>query len=180
MKKTALFALLTTFLAGAALWAQVRQVGLGEMIGASGMIFSGTVTQVRGDLDENGDIATWTTFRVETPIRGVAPGSVTIKQYGGRTEKGSMFLAHMRYFVEGERVLVMLYPPSELGFTSPIGMGQGIWKVSDDGNVLGVNSEILKDLGRLPGRYGVQPGPAGQVPMANFIALIRAATDGGK
>lgn len=144
------------------------------------MIFSGTVTEVRGGLDERGDIVTWTTFRVEIPVRGVMPGSVTIKQFGGKTEKGMMYLEHMRYFVEGEQVLVMLYPASELGFTSPIGMGQGAWKVSDDGNVQGIGADLLKDLNGLPARYDVKPGPTRQIPLGNLIALIRAITGGGK
>lgn len=180
MKRVLFFALLLSAYAVPVLNAQVRQVGLGEMIGAAGMIFSGTVTDVRGGLDEKGDIVTWTTFRVETPIRGVMPGSVTIKQFGGKSEKGTMYLEHMRYFVEGERILVMLYPPSELGFTSPIGMGQGAWKVSDNGNVLGFSPTLLKELKGLPAQYGVKPGISQQVPLANLIALIQAATNGGK
>lgn len=180
MKRAILFALLFSALSFPALTAQVRQVGLGEMIGAAGMIFAGTVTDVRGETDENGDIVTRTTFRVESPIRGVLPGSVTIKQFGGKTDKGMMYLEHMRYFVEGERVLVMLYPPSDLGFTSPIGMGQGAWTVSDQGNVQGIAPDLLKDLKGLPAQYGVKPGASRQVPLANLIALIGAVTGGGK
>src|SRR5688572_6760478 len=100
------FLLLTTLLiltTAPLLFSQVRDVDLKEMVNSSGMIFSGVVTESRGDRDEGGDIVTYTTFRVETPVRGVVPGSVTIKQYGGVTASGSMTLAHMRYFTAGER-----------------------------------------------------------------------------
>lgn len=160
--------------------AQVMQVGLLEMIQSSGIIFSGTVIEVKGERDERGDIVTLTTFRVETPVRGVTPGSVTIKQFGGSTSEGSMVLPHMRYFTEGERVLVMMYPPSELGFTSPIGMGQGAWTVTDNGMIAGVTRDVVKDMEGLASQYNVYPDAAGQVPLTNMISLIQAATRGGK
>lgn len=167
-------------LASPLLYSQVRQTDLKEMIGSSGMIFSGVVTEVEGGEDENGDIVTWTTFRVESPIRGVLPGSVRIKQYGGVSEKGTMTLAHMRYFVEGERVLVMLYPPSELGFTSPIGMGQGVWTVNEEGKVQGISSDLLSGLGSLAKQYNAVPDSQGRVLLSNLIALIQGLTNGGK
>ena len=162
------------------LHAQEMHVGLQEMIQSSGMIFSGTVTEVKGGKDERGDIVTWTTFRVESPVRGVAPGSVTIKQFGGTSSEGTMLLPHMRYFSHGERVLVMLYPASELGFTSPIGMGHGAWSVTDAGMITGITGEVLSDLGLLASQHGVAPDASGQVPLANMISLIEAATRGGK
>lgn len=159
---------------------QVLEIDLAEMISSSGMIFSGTVMEVRGDRDERGDIVTYTTFRVEAPIRGVQPGSVTIKQFGGTSSAGTMMVPHMRYFREGERMLVMLYPASELGFTSPIGMGNGAWIVDDAGMVHGITSGLLGDLSAAATRYGVKPGITGEVPLTNMISLIQAATNGGK
>lgn len=164
----------------ASLPAQVMQVNLQEMIQSSGMIFAGTVLEVKAGKDERGDIATWTTFRVETPVRGVVPGTVTIKQFGGTSDEGSMVLAHMRYFNEGEHVLLMLYPPSELGFTSPIGMGQGVWSVNDNGMIAGITGDLLGNMSKLAAQHGVVPDAAGRVPMTNMVALIEAATKGGK
>ena len=157
---------------------QVREVDLKEMIATSGMIFSGVVTEVKGGLDEHGDIVTWTTFRVDSPIRGVRPGAVTIKQYGGVTDKGTMLLAHMRYFVEGERVLTMLYTPSERGFTSPIGMGQGVWRVSEEGRIQGVSAKQISSLKELASEHDAIPDAKGTMPLANMIALIQAVTGG--
>ena len=181
-KHRSVFSLLlcTMLVLPAYLQAQVMQVSLQEMIQASGMIFAGTVVEVKAGKDERGDIATWTTFRVETPVRGVVPGTVTIKQFGGTSDEGSMVLAHMRYFNQGERVLLMLYPPSELGFTSPIGMGQGVWSVNDNGMIAGVTGELLGTMSTLAAQHGVVPDAAGHVPMTNMVALIEAATKGGK
>ena len=158
---------------------QVREVDLKEMIASSGMIFSGVVTEVEGTQDENGDIVTYTTFRVEVPIRGVTPGSFKIKQLGGVTDKGTVVLAHMRYFTEGERLLVMLYPAGKLGFTSPIGMGQGAWSVSDDGYLLGISPQLLASLGSLAKQHDVTPDSQGRVLLTNMTALIQAVTQGG-
>lgn len=158
---------------------QVRQVDLKEMIESSGMIFAGVVTEVEGGEDENGDIVTWTTFRVESPIRGVIPGSVKIKQYGGITSKGTMTLAHMRYFVEGERVLVMLYPASDLGFTSPIGMGQGVWSVNDRGELQGVSPQLFSNIEEVAKKEEALPDSRGHVLLSKMISLIQTLTQSG-
>ena len=154
------------------LQAQVRQVDLREMVAASGMIFSGTVTEVRGAMDENGKIVTYTTFRIEKPIEGVMGGEVTIKLFGGEANGRRMYLAHMRYFSVGERMLVMLYPPSRLGFTSPIGMGQGAWKVTRDNKVLNVSGKVLQGLGTLLTKHNLQPRNTTSISLDTFTALI--------
>src|SRR4051812_20205294 len=104
----------------APLASQVRPLGLREMVASAGSIFIGTVATARGGTDEHGDIVTYTTFTIEEPIYGVAAKAITVKQLGG--EAGGMVtrLEHMRYFQPGERVLVIFYPVSSLGFTSPI------------------------------------------------------------
>ena len=179
MNRSLLLVFSLIILASSFLYSQVRQVDLKEMIASSGMIFSGVVTEVEGGEDENGDIVTWTTFRVETPIRGVLGSSVRIKQYGGVTSKGSMTLAHMRYFTEGERVMVMLYPPSEIGFTSPIGMGQGVWSVNDQGEMQGVSSDLLSGLETLAQKHKVIPDSQGKVSLSHMISLIQDLTRSG-
>lgn len=167
------------FLTAPLLMSQVHEVDLKEMITSSGIILSGVVTEVEGALDENEEIVTYTTFRVEVPIRGVTPGSIKIKQLGGVTDRGTAVLAHMRYFTEGERVLVMLYPPSELGFTSPIGMGEGAWSVSDDNYLLGLSAESLSSLSPLAKQHDVVPDSQGRVLLTNMVTLIQAITEGG-
>lgn len=152
--------------------AQVRTLNLREMVGASGMIFMGVVSQAQGGTDEHGELVTYTTFKVERAIRGVPPEGVTIKQLGG--EKGGLGvrLEHMRYFREGERVLVMLYPTSNLGFTSPVGLNQGIWEISNDGRVHGVSDGALQGLDPLLQKHNISRNENGAIPVPAFIALL--------
>lgn len=176
---TLLSLLLTPFITQQTM-TQTRQVDLTEMVGAAGMIFVGQVTEVRAGLDEQGEIATWTTFRIEQPLRGVLPGSTTIKQYGGAAAEGTVMVAHMRYFTEGERALVMLYPPSELGFTSPIGMSQGAWRVDESGNMLGFSPDLLKGLETVAIGYDAVPTAEGTVPLDGVIRLIGMIARSGR
>lgn len=152
--------------------AQVRTLNLREMVGASGMIFTGVVSQARGGTDEHGELVTYTTFKVERAVRGVPPEGVTIKQLGGESGGLGVRLEHMRYFREGERVLVMLYPVSQLGFTSPVGMNQGIWEISNDGRVHGVSDAALQGMEPLLREYNIDRNENGGIPVSSFIALL--------
>ena len=160
--------------------AQVRTLGLQEMVNSAGMIFSGRVTEVRGGRDAHGDIVTYTTFAVEQGVRGVSGSWVTIKQYGGESDGLSTRLQHVRYFQQGEKVMVMLYPASELGFTSPIGLSQGVWQMTPAGMVLGVTSKSLSGIESLLRKHQVAVN-AQTIAMsaATFTALVRDIAQGG-
>ncbi len=176
----ALSALLLLALSTSRSDAQVEELSLAEMIGGAGTIFSGTVLSVEGVTDGLGNIVTRTTFRVERPIRGVMPGMHTITQYGGVAPEGTMVLAHMRYFTEGERVFVLLYPTSELGYTSPLGMAQGAWGVDDDGFLLGVDPTILAGLEAEADYHGITPDRLGRVQLEKMVNFVRALTLAGE
>lgn len=153
--------------------AQVRTLDLREMVHSSGAIFIGRVIQVHGGVDRYGDVVTYTTFLVEEPIHNVDLGTAfTIKQFGGETQELATYVTHMRYFRYGERVLVMLYPESELGFTSPIGLDQGTWRVSDEGMVQGVTAATLRGVEDLFREQGVEPTP-GTIPRTAFVDVIK-------
>jgi hypothetical protein len=152
--------------------AQVRAINLAEMARSTGVAFVGTVAERHSGLDENGDIVTWTTFRVEQPIGFVATPLVTVKQLGGTANGLSHYLSHMRYFQPDERVLVMFYPTSSIGFTSPIGLGQGVWSVSGDGRVLGVSATALDGMGAILARHGITLRPSQDIELARFVAVL--------
>jgi hypothetical protein len=159
--------------------AQVKTINLVDMASVAGLSFVGSVTETRGGLDENGDIVTWTTFRVELPIGFVPVPMVTVKQLGGTANGLSHHLSHMRYFRTGERVLVMFYPTSHLGFTSPVGLNQGVWSVSSDGRVLNVDADALAGVGAPLARHGVTVRPSQDVPLDRFAALLAELIEGG-
>jgi hypothetical protein len=151
--------------------AQVRSINLREMTASAGTIFVGTVTDVHGGRDSHGDIVTYTTFSVEQAIHGVSGTTVTVKQLGGEADGMTTRLAHMRYFQRGERVLVMFYPVSELGFTSPVGLEQAVWNIGPDNQVYGVRPQILSDLGTEVARRGITM-KSGTIERTKFIGLI--------
>jgi hypothetical protein len=91
--------------------------GLPQMVKAAGVIFSGSVTAI-SHRPATSALAVETvsiTFRVEQAIRGATPGdNLTILQWIGLWSSGQ------RYRV-GERLLLFLYPTSNLGLTSCVG-----------------------------------------------------------
>ncbi len=161
--------------------AQALPLNLRQMVDASGRIFTGTVVDVRGGTDENDDIVTFTTFMVERTIKGAPASMVTIKQFGGDFNGLSTKIMDMRYFQPGERVLVILYPNSDMGFTSPIGMNQGAWTV-DQGMLRGVSLTVLEGIGSMAADYGLHREADGSVQLENFIAMISGivAEDSGR
>jgi hypothetical protein len=156
--------------------AQVRTLGMPEMVNSAGAIFIGTATDVHGGYDEHGDIVTYTTFNVEQPIHGLAGSTVTVKQLGGQAGGLTTQLAHMRYFTRGERVLVMLYPVSDLGFTSPVGLSQGVWSVSGS-QITGVSAAALAGVDLR--KYGIA-GASGPLDRVKFVAMINDLLKPGK
>jgi hypothetical protein len=152
--------------------AQVRALNLREMAESAGTSFVGTVTETHSGLDDDGEIVTWTTFRVEQPIGFIPVSLVTIKQLGGTANGLTHQVPHMRYFRGGERVLVMFYPTSSLGFTSPIGLDQGVWPVSADGRILGVRQSALEGMDADLARHGITVRPPQDVELDRFTTLL--------
>jgi hypothetical protein len=96
----------------------------------SGYIFDGTVLSVErvAEADSGGVGAVQITFRVEQAIRGVQNGQVlTIREWAGLWNSGDRYRT-------GERLLLFLYSPSKLGFTSPVGGPMGRFAVDPGGN----------------------------------------------
>jgi hypothetical protein len=124
------------------------------IVRVSGVIFSGTAVNVEHLKPAGSPGITQTTFRVENAIRGVRHGQlVKIREWEGLWSTGE------RYRV-GERVLLMLYPNSKLGLTSPVGGALGRYQVDQAGRVL------------IPDGVGHRPRP---VKMREFAASLRRA-----
>jgi hypothetical protein len=124
----------------------------------AGMIFSGTAIRVEHlSADSPGTVATTRiTFRVQTAIRGVRVGQViAIREWDGLWNSGERYRP-------GERVLLFLFPKSQLGLTSPVGGRMGRFRVDDAGRV-----EVPSDLGG-----GGRPKP---IQLRTLAAEIRRA-----
>jgi hypothetical protein len=99
---------------------------------AAGTIFLGTVTKIESGPERGGrSIATVAvTFHVERGLRGVTAGeSFTILQWLGVWTGGQQYQV-------GERLLLLLYPPSKLGLTSAVAGPMGQFRVDPAGGIL--------------------------------------------
>ncbi|MHB1051383.1 MAG: hypothetical protein ACYC09_14990 [Bacteroidota bacterium] len=109
------------------------RVNLEEMVSAAGMIVHGTVIFVKTEIDpQTGILSTFVTIDVTENLYGQPEGVVTMKMVAAKTESGARKLAEMPVFTPGEEIVVFFHLPSELGFTSPVGMGQGKFSVITD------------------------------------------------
>jgi hypothetical protein len=122
----------------------------------SGYIFDGTVLSVEPMAQNEASVATvQITFRVEQAIRGTRAGQVlTIREWAG------LWISGERYR-PGERLLLFLYSPSQLGLTSPVGGPLGRFAVDSGGNAVIEN-------GRLPA-LGLGPAARNQLGVKNRL-----------
>ena len=134
---------------------------------SAGYIFDGTVVSVEpvAPIDTGGVAAVQITFRVEQAFRGARFGQVlAIREWAGLWTSGERYRS-------GERLLLFLYSPSKLGFTSPVGGPLGRFAVDSSGNALLVS-------GRLPVPVrALDPASQTQFRRANRVsawALARA------
>jgi hypothetical protein len=95
-------------------------------------IVHGTVAEVRWGRDASGLPATWVTLDVARTIKGRAERRIVIKQYGtpGSLDDGTVTrVAGLPDYAAGEEVVLFLRRESSMGFTSPVGFGQGKYVV---------------------------------------------------
>jgi hypothetical protein len=138
--------LLLILLAPLTAYSQARILSLQEIATSAGVIFQGTVTKVRSAADKNGDIVTYTTFKVEKPVAGTSKKSYTVKQLGGEVNGIATQIADMHYFQPGEHIVVALYKPSTIGMSSPVGLYQGVWHLSKDAKRVEIPATQLQTL----------------------------------
>jgi hypothetical protein len=158
--------------------ARSRPVNLAEMTQRADRIFSGRCVNVRvahdSDLDQVVTYVTLTTGRIE---KGPLRDSLTIKLLGdqdadsprGRATEG------IPVFRKGEEVILFLYGDSRHGLTSPVGFGQGMFRIlrdkegrplalnqfANEGLLRGLSPDARRRLGRdadtFQGRQGIPP-----------------------
>lgn len=122
---------------------------------SSGQIFAGTVISVQHNSGSSGALATTIVrFHVDEAVRGVRKDQlVEIREWAGLWQSGEKYRV-------GERVFLLLYPPSKLGLTSPVGHSAGRFPIGRGGGVL------------LPTRPGRNPRP---VQIRRLVAALKAA-----
>ena len=134
-----------------------------KIVGAAGIIFSGHVTSVGHVPLPSGQApaSTAITFQVDRGIRGISAGQIlTIHEWAGLWAGGE------RYRV-GERVLLFLYAPSKLGFSSPVAGAMGRLAMDSQGRILMNGQHIAA--------WGEDPILGGRtvIPYADFARAVR-------
>ena len=139
-----LFPMLLLSLAGFVQASRIRSLNLEEMTARADRVFHGRCTDVRVALDPAlGQTVTWVTFVPERAVKGQARGRITMKVLGNQSASARPAEATegIPRFEVGEDVVVFLYPDSQRGLTSPVGFGQGIFRIVKDkaGHVAATN-----------------------------------------
>jgi hypothetical protein len=156
------FALASSFAAPVHATTMVKPMTLDEVTAESKHVVHAVVTDVASGRDENGVPSTWTTFAVAETLKGADAPTFTIKQFGvaapladGTVAK----LAGLPSYEVGEEVVVFLRGVSRRGFTSPVGLGQGTYRVKRHGP----KSEVRRD-----------DEPQGSQDLATFVGKVKA------
>lgn len=166
-----------------------RRLNLEQIVSRAGRIFRGRCieTQVAIDRDLRQTV-TFVTFVPDRTIRGGAAssGKITIELLGDQSASArpGESIEGIPRFTEGEEVVLFLYPPSAHGLTSPVGAGQGKFRIVHDkqGRVVAANqyaNERLLD-GLSPrakaalGERGRRYHDAVAIPIDDLLEMARS------
>lgn len=114
---------------------RVLPINLEEMVQRADRAFHGRCVDVRVGTDKDlGQTVTWVTFVPQRAVKGQVRGRLTIKMLGNQsmTARPGESTDGLPRFEEGEDVVLLLYKDSPAGLTSPVGFGQGKFKVVRD------------------------------------------------
>jgi hypothetical protein len=110
----------------------VKPMALEEVAKHATRIVHGTVTATTAGRDEFGAPATWVTLEVKRTVKGAVGSTLTIKQFGvvDPLPDGTVTrLPGMPRYTVGDEVVLFLWGDSRRGFTSPVGLEQGVYRV---------------------------------------------------
>ena len=114
----------------------VRRLPLEEVTQQADRIVHARVVAVQSGRDESGLAATWVTLEVQRTLKGAATGQLVVKQFGAATplaDGAVARIAGLPAYAPGEEVVLFLRAPSGRGFSSPVGLGQGVYRVRGSG-----------------------------------------------
>ena len=129
----ALCCLLT--LSGSASASMVLPLGLDRLHSDAKLVFLGECLSNSVEFDQqSGRVVTYTTFEVLETYKGKLGRSHTIKQVGGNLPQANLNvrMSGVPQFEVGKHYVVFLPPASKLGFSSPVGLSQGMFLVKTD------------------------------------------------
>ncbi len=133
--------LIVSFSVGQSKATMVLSVNLEQMTETADRIFLGTVQSVEDAYDSDGRWCQFVTFSIIETYKGNLSSNLKIKQVNSKPTdtddetivRSTMFQGVPQYKV-GEEVVVFLHGDSPIGFTSPVGLSQGAFRVVKDDN----------------------------------------------
>ena len=159
---------------------RVRDLSLTEMAEKAGSIFSGRVSSAV-PATVRGLPVTRVTFEVGDDVKGTSGESITLTLLGGDRPHGLPYrVPGLPQFRAGEEWVLLAYPPSKAGLTSPVGLFQGAFRVrtgaAGDRTVAipGSRRALMDDL-RQAGLMGAtaRAGAGTTVPYPTFMQHLR-------
>ena len=112
---------------------QVRLVDLERLTQRAARIFAGRCIESRVEFDAAiGRDVTTATFLVHRAVKGVSEPTVTVRMLGEAVPATRGRPAATPAFRAGEKVVLFLYAESGLGLASPVGLGQGRFRIVAD------------------------------------------------
>jgi len=123
----------------------VQRLPLARVTRAAARIVHGRIVAVDVGRDDSGLPATWITVDIARAVKGGPASRLTIKQYGVATPlpDGTLAaIAGMPRYAPGEELVLFLHGESRRGFTSPVGLGQGVYRVRRHGDAADVRDDL--------------------------------------
>jgi hypothetical protein len=146
----------------------IKKMELKELVSVSDAIAQGTVESVESRW-ENQSIYTYTSIRVDEPLKGGPRRALLIRQAGGQVGSLHAHVQGMPQFKAGDQVIVFLRDRKD-GTFDVVGLGQGKYDIVGNNAVTNAAGMSLADAktGAL-----IEAGPADQKPLEAFKAQIR-------
>lgn len=173
--------------------ASVLPLYLDQIVDHAAVAFEGTCIDNRVERDpETNMVVTYTTFAVRDVLKGEVGFTHVIKQAGGELPDGGLqySVKGVPKFAAGQDYVVFLAGVSSAGFSSPIGLAQGQFRIRPDGAQRKVTNgrdfrEMTETLAeRLPAqaksRLQQAPGPVREMDLEAFKETVRNHLGGGR
>ncbi len=160
---------------------QVRPVDLDQMTRRAARIFSGRClhSRIEHDLALGREVVV-STFQVQRAVKGVEGRTITVRMLAAPSAAAGDEAPGVPSFRKGDEVVLFLYGDSPMGLTSPVGLGQGRFRVFKDKqgrraalNDFG-NTHLIRDQGAR-GQRAAGAKQAPPVPLDPDDLLDRAA-----
>ena len=148
----------------------VLPITLDEIISSSAIAFQGNIIEYKTESEPQtgaGFIVCYTTFKVQEVLKGAVGATYTMKESMPLCDQTQH--PGVTKLVDGKSKIYFLTGASGSGFSSPVGLGQGVFNIIQDAAVLNDFSPPASE------RYIISPTPVGleHIGLEEFKRLVR-------